>query len=178
MTSLECHQARYRHWRLFSIHRRSASKTMLSVGSFIHMICSLSWCVIVRHRVLSGILKQVTRLWRFCAIHIRSASKTMLSVRSFIRMFCSRSWFVFVRYRFSQVPSSRYPRSKIFFNSSPRVVNNVITAKLFSSEMFSVMLHICTVSVLSDIIKQGTLHWGLCSIHRRSESVQSFIRTI
>ena len=47
----------------------------------------------------------------------------------------------------------------MFVNSSPqRVVNNFISAKLYSYEMFSVVLRIFTVSLLSDIIKQGTLH--------------------
>ena len=63
----------------------------------------------------------------------------------------------------------------MFVNSSPqRVVNNFISAKLYWYEMFSVVLRIFTVSLLSDIIKQGTLHWGLCSIHRHSASVRAF----
>ena len=69
---------------------------MLSVRSFICTIWCRSRFVFVWYRVLSGIIKQVTRQWRGFSIHHRSASKTVLSVRSVICTIWCRSRFVFV----------------------------------------------------------------------------------
>ena len=58
---LRYHQAGYPSLKIFEIYRRSVSGIMLSIRSSILTSFCCSWFVVVRCRVLSGIVKQVTR---------------------------------------------------------------------------------------------------------------------
>ena len=126
-----------RPWRFLKFHRCSVLKTRLSIWSSVLTICCSSWFVFVRYRLLSGIIKQVTRPWRFLwdSSPQRVENYLCLIRRSFV-----------YGIGFSQISSSRLPVLDDVVNSSPQDVENYfMNTKPYSYELLLLVVRICTL---------------------------------